>query len=122
MSDMVFPKMLVDNGSTSSNCYFHSANAKDLTISLRTTPYKLHEMNGCFQLFSARLTFSQLFPFVNNTDLFYSAAVFSRLFHMPTGDFPSAGFLFINKKPDTSAMPQFASLKEGDLTSTSMFS
>jgi hypothetical protein len=40
---------------------------------------------------------------------------------MPTGDFPSADFLFINKKPVTSAMTQFASLKEGGLTSTSIF-
>lgn len=59
MPDMVFPKMIVDNGSTSSSCKFHPANAKNITTSFRTILYKLHDMNGCFQLFSAHLTFSQ---------------------------------------------------------------
>ncbi|KAG0734637.1 hypothetical protein G6F62_003133 [Rhizopus arrhizus] len=109
-----------DNGLTSSQCKFCSANTEDLQHLFVHCPMKWRVWIDAFNFFSPHLTFTQddicsilwsfqWFTFVDNTDLWtFSYCVLFVIWRFTIDRFP-----FIDKQLVTRATSQFATLKWG---------
>ncbi|KAG1489988.1 hypothetical protein G6F47_013507 [Rhizopus delemar] len=115
-----------DNGLTSPQCKFCSANNEDIQHLFVRCPRKWRVWIDAFNFFSPHLTFTQddvcsilwsfqRFPFVDNTDLWTLSCCVLSVIWRAHWRFTIDGFPFIDKQLVTRAMSQFATLKRGRL-------
>ncbi|KAG0737654.1 hypothetical protein G6F62_010455 [Rhizopus arrhizus] len=115
-----------DNGLTSSQCKFCSANTEDLQHLFVCCPRKWRVWLDAFNFFSPHLTFTQSnvcsilwsfqwFPFVGNTDLWTLSFCVLSVIWGSHWRFTINGFPFTDKQLVIRAISQFSTLKRGRL-------
>ncbi|KAG0735225.1 hypothetical protein G6F23_011743 [Rhizopus arrhizus] len=122
----VSPESRFDNGLTSSQCKFCSANTEDLQHLSVCCPMKWRVWIDAFNFFSPHLTFTQddvcsilwsfqQFTFIDNTDLWTLSCCVLSVIWRAHWRFTIDGFPLLDKQLVTRAMSQFATLTRGRL-------